>query len=381
MDKLLFDETPEYEELSDVDKKIEFKKRIGQLTKEELKLRIEHKIKQHKLLMSGGLDLKPTKKKRPKKKVDPVENTKYTPPKVAPKVVPKVAPKVVSRVVPKVAPKVAPKVHDGKSVTNKTAVTSSNANLLSYINNQEADPEFKKINEILKQNIGTTTELPTGYSRTKLQNNNLINKTHVDNFNLYNIKNKIKNRQHNVNPALTRNDVVRNFSTSINNEPVEDVCTIINKQIFTVLNWHEQRLNKFIENEKILNQTIGQLKNELDGIKKNMKNINSQKYYLDFTTLRLNDRKVRVIQSSWRYYKFKRSLFAVKIQRWYRYKKHVKDAADEVAIMVNNIINMQNEAAQIAEYLSSLNGKQKLPLQKLHLIREKIMNRQKSLKN
>ena len=165
-----------------------------------------------------------------------------------------------------------------------------------------------------------------------------------------------------------------------NNSLIQDSVNIINpRDNVRVLKWHEQRLNDYIDIINIQKNQIDNLKKIVLELNKNVDSLYYNSIYKDIN-IKLHDKSIRKIQSTWRFYKFRISYNAIKLQRWYRYIKNVKNVANEVEEFIVNISNIKKQTADISKFLSSFNSKQALPLERLREIQKKIVQTTRSFR-
>ena len=146
-----------------------------------------------------------------------------------------------------------------------------------------------------------------------------------------------------------------------------------------VLKWHEQRLNDYVDVINKQQDIINKLAEHFDFYSENYTNMHFNSKYTDFNTIKLYDNKIRKIQSVWRNYKFRKSMSSIKIQRWFRYVKNVKNVSNEVQEFINNIAAVQKQTNDISNFLNSLDSKKALPLQRLKEIKQKLIKQQEVL--
>lgn len=235
--------------------------------------------------------------------------------------------------------------------------------------------EEKKANKKLRNNMKNLNDenLQKGYSQGsgELFFKNLDKVKHYD-TSLFNIDAPRDDRQKLINPSLKPPPVpARNFSR-LAGLRTAGVSTFDTDQILKVLGWHEQRILEYKQTQTTLYSVVKSMANDISVLKNVLKQVIKERDYIDFSTLKHNDNMIRKIQSTWRFYNFRRCCFAIKVQRWFRYKKNVRDVAAEVKDVINNIMSVKAEARQISSFLATLNSKKALPLDKLRKIKAKI---------
>ena len=431
---LLFDEEPDFLMLDKDEQKRVLKETVSKFTRQQKSERIKLKIESHKNVMRGGL---PPSSGPPmaRKKSTPAP-PKKTAPKKAPKKVPKKAPKKASAPSAPAAPaskkiedgdinnkigKIASKSTnvDGNSTRKRTKKNILNYDLLDFLEktdskegeiaqleNKKEEPNknvmlqknddedvvdlahIRRSNRKLESTMKDITDdsLPKGYSVVrKGQDPSLFvrdNKnTSIDEDIFYSFdRNVPMGRQQRMNPSLQTN--VANNSLGLNFRRLGGLNTDNNtvnfnrNQIVTVLKWHEQRINDYKnviktngENIVLLNKKINKLVTYID------KKFNEPDY-VDFSTIKSWNINSRKIQSTWRNHIFKKSVAAIKIQRWFRYKKNVEVVVDEVQEFLQELMQIRSEASQITTYLKGFDSKKALPLDKLRKIKKRMKERQ-----
>jgi hypothetical protein len=97
--------------------------------------------------------------------------------------------------------------------------------------------------------------------------------------------------------------------------------------------------------------------------------VENKTIYTDYDTLVIRDKSIRKIQSTWRRYKFITSYYAIRIQRWFRYKKNVACVQKDVKAFFDDLRQLQDEADKMQRYLKTFNQGEALPLDKLKKIK------------
>ena len=154
-----------------------------------------------------------------------------------------------------------------------------------------------------------------------------------------------------------------------------------NSEVIKVFGWHETRLNQYKDALEFLDKKFEEMVNYTMFLEKRIYKLENDTVYTDYNTLLDRDNSIRKIQSTWRWYKFRRSVNAIFIQRWFRYKKNVVEVSDDVQKFLLNFRAMQEEAKNMEDYLLSLNSAKALPLNKLKQIKNKMKNRLTKVQN
>ena len=156
---------------------------------------------------------------------------------------------------------------------------------------------------------------------------------------------------------------------------------ISNKDIIKVFQWHETRLNTYKNALKLSQEKFEQMENYIKFLEKRIYKLENDTVYTDYTTLLLRDNSIRKIQSTFRWYKFRRSYNAILLQRWFRYKKNVIEVSDDVKKFFDDIKILREETRSMEDYLQSLNGSKALQLNKLKEIKDTMKKRLSRVKN
>ena len=154
-----------------------------------------------------------------------------------------------------------------------------------------------------------------------------------------------------------------------------------NADIIRVFKWHESRLNKYKKALELSQEKFEELENYINFLEKRLYRLENDTVYTDYTTLLSRDIAIRKIQSTWRWYKFKRSYNAILLQRWFRYKKNVIEVSDDVKKFFDDIKTLREETKNMEGYLQSLNSSKALPLNKLKEIKDTMKKRLSRVKN
>jgi hypothetical protein len=414
---LLFDETVEYLDMTKEEQKSYFNKKMDSLNKEQIKERVQLKIKRHKDRMSGGLkpetqDPKTThrnkrnnqwnldndkndkndkkekqavleKKDKMKKSLSSDDNKKLNGKKV----------KYYSGAEKKKSEPPKPKhkfQEDGQTIRGSTKRNIENKDILSYVEDEEDDInknakiqlEIKESNKKLKESMKKVTKYSVikGYSTIKKKDNNIddierIGKIKFD-------RNILFDRQQKLNPSLLNNVEKFNILKKTDKTEIEKLnnTTVISApDALRVLKWHEQRLNDYVDVINKQQDFINKLTQDYRLLTENYVNIQFNSKYNDLNTIKLHNNKIRKIQSTWRNYMIRKSVSSIKIQRWFRYVKNVKNVSDEVQEFINSIAEVQKQTTDISNFLNSLNSKKALPLERLKEIKQKLIKQQEVL--
>jgi hypothetical protein len=412
---LLFDETIEYFNLSKDEQKSEFKKKMASFSGEQVKRRIQLKIERHRERMVGALkpNSKNSKVEHIKKRRDQwniennkkVENVKSKVNNVTKKEklkndvfnennnnnFNKKNVKYYSGLEEKKEIKKQKKKfqESGQTIRKSTKKNIKNEKLLNYVDkddeeklneNSDIQLEIRESNKKLKDSMKKVTEYSVikGYSTINKKDRKSDNISRIGNITYE--RNVLLEKQNKLNPSLLikKNKNVSDRSKNKNNNNINNV-EISNVESLKVLKWHEQRLNEYIEIMNQQNEQIKNLNNLVNNMSKNMNLINFKVEYPDFNTIKSRDIMIRKIQSTWFYYKFKKSFNSIKIQRWYRYVKNVRNVAIEVQEFINDMVNIQKQTSNISKFLSSLDSKKALPIERLKNIKEKLSKQQNVL--
>jgi len=411
---LLFDETVEYVNMSKKEQKAFFKRRMGSLSGEQVKKRIQLKIDRHKERMKGAL-----KPNSSKSKLDHDEKRKeqWNIEKRVQNVKSKVSNNVKKNNLkknvfneknnkitnkknvtyysgledkPPEKKKPVKKFQEkGQSIRQSTKKNENNNDLLSYVEKNEKIEEekntniqldIKESNKKLKDSMKKVTEYSVikGYSTINKKNKKPDNISRIGNITYE--RNVLIETQNKLNPSLLikKNKRISNNSKKKVNNKNENI-EMTNSESLKVLKWHEQRLNEHIDIINQQNEQIVNLNKLVNLLNETINLFNFKLEYPNFEVIKTRDNMIRKIQSTWRYYKFKKSVSSIKVQRWYRYVKNVKNVANEVQEFINEIFDIQKQTSNISKFLSSLDSKKALPLDRLKIIKQRLNKQQNIL--
>lgn len=416
--KLLFDEYPDYLDLSKSEQKEYFKKKMSEFNDLEKKERVRLKIEKHKNIMSGGLKPKPKTKEDHEKKrknqwnLDDSSN-KSSSNKSSSNLNERKKNELKKDVMnennndlegknvkyysgaEKKKPKIKKKKkyqEEGQTIKTSTKKNDENSGVLNYVEEEEKEEDeinknsriqldIKESNKKLKEKMKKVTEYSfKGYSNLKKRDVKDDNISRIGNITYQ--RNVLIQQQKKLNPSLIieKNKKIAEISKKKNNSLIQDSVNIINpRDNVKVLKWHEQRLNDYIDIINIQKNQIDNLKKLVLELNKNVDSLYYNSIYKDINIIKLHDKSIRKIQSTWRFYKFRISYNAIKLQRWYRYIKNVKNVANEVEEFIVNISNIKKQTTDISKFLSSFNSKQALPLERLREIQKKLFKQQEVL--
>ena len=187
---------------------------------------------------------------------------------------------------------------------------------------------------------------------------------------------------------MQRNSVEQPITSNMNFKRLgglrnSDAPTIVmsHSDIIKVFQWHEIRLNTYKNALKLSQEKFEQMENYIKFLEKRIYKLENDTVYTDYTTLLLRDNSIRKIQSTFRWYKFRRSYNAILLQRWFRYKKNVIEVSDDVKKFFDDIKILREETRSMEDYLQSLNGSKALPLNKLKEIKDTMKKRLSRVKN
>lgn len=408
---LLFDETPEYLDMSKDEQKVYFKKKMDSLNKEQVQERVILKIKRHKDMMSGALKPAPQDpktahrnkrknqwdlndnndddtKKEKQTNVSKKENIKNTMSKDDNK---KLKDKNVKYYSGGEKKKEAPKPkakfqEDGQSIRGNTKKNTDNKGILDYVEddselnkNAKIQLEIKESNKKLKESMKKVTKYSVikGYSKLKrkdLKSNNISRIGKIQ-FN----RNILKETQDKINPSLLKNKQPVVIKKNEKEKIDMSISYINGNQALQILKWHEKRLDDYanvINNQQVF---INKLTDTIEYYSENYSNLYYNSLYKDFNTIKNQDTSIRKIQSIWNFHKFRQSVSVIKIQRWFRYVKNVKTVSNEVQEFIDNISAVHAATSDINKFLLSLDSKKALPLQRLKEIKQKLIKQQEAL--
>ena len=412
---LLFDETPEYLDMTNEEQKKFFKEKMESFNKEQVQERVQLKIKRHKERMAGGLkpetqDPKTThrnkrknqwnldtnnnnskkekeavseKKDKMQKTMSNDDNKKLSGKKV----------KYYSGAEKKKPepPKPKPKFQEeGQTIRGSTKKNKENNAVLSYVEeeddeinkNAKIQLEIKESNKKLKESMKKVTKYSVikGYSMVKKKDMKPDNISRIGKIKFD--RNILKDRQNKLNPALIKKDTTSAPLKKTNKEDVDKLnsANIISAtDALKVLKWHEERLNNYVDIINKQQEFIDKLTDHFNFYSENYPSMFFNSKYSDLNTIKIHDKSIRMLQATWRYYTFRKALASIKVQRWFRYVKNVKNVSDEVQEFINNIAAVQKQTNDISKFLSSLDSKKALPLQRLKEIKQKLIKQQEVL--
>ena len=155
--------------------------------------------------------------------------------------------------------------------------------------------------------------------------------------------------------------------------------SINGNQALQILKWHEKRLDDYADVINTQQEFIDKLTNTIEYYSENYSALYFNSLYKDLNTIKLQDISIRKIQSIWNTYMFRKSVAAIKVQRWFRYVKNVKNVSEEVQEFIENIAAVHAATSDINNFLLSLDSKKALPLQRLKEIKQKIIKQQEVL--
>jgi hypothetical protein len=417
---LLFDESVEYLDMPKEKQNDYFKEKMEKLNPNQVKERIALKIQRHRDRMVGALKPsdnmtskeKHVKKRRDQWSSDPVSNVKTNKPvdsrilnnnsqkkneiinefsqtdnkNMSGKNV-----KYYSGADKKEPPKVKKIFQEGQSTRGSTKKNGENTGILNYVEekkettndslkNSKIHLEIKESNKKLKKKMKKITEYSVikGYQKIPKKD---ITPDGISRIGKINFQRSIlTTRQKKLNPTLIKPPSP--ISNKIKRKPevdVKDSEGISGHQSLKVLKWHEQRLDEY---KQIIDQQDKKIKEMQEFSNNLLENLVSTFYftqYTDFNTVKHHDNMIRKIQSTWRFYKFKKSIVSVKIQRWYRYLKNVKAVSSEVQEFITDIMTVKQQTSDISKFLLSLDSKKALPLERLKIMKQKLNLQMKSL--
>lgn len=411
---LLFDENSEYLDMTKEEQKPYFNKKMNALNKDQIQERVQLKIKRHKERMSGGLkpektDPKTThrnkrknqwnldnKKKGQKEKEVILEKKDKIQKSLSNDDNKKLQGKNVkyySGVEKKKPEPPKPKSkfqEDGQTIRGSTKKNQENKSILNYVEDGEDDInknakiqlEIKESNKKLKESMKKVTKYSVikGYSTMskrdiKSDNISRIGKIKFD-------RNILTDRQQKLNPSLLKKNNKNNILKKTDKNDLDKLnnTTVISApDALMVLKWHEQRLNDYVDVINKQQDFINMLTQDYRFLTENYNNMYFKSKYTDFNTIKLHDNKIRKIQYFWNKYMFRKNVSAIKIQRWFRYVKNVKNVSDEVQEFIKQFAAVQKQTNDISKFLNSLNSKKALPLEKLKEIKQKLIKQQEVL--
>ena len=412
---LLFDETAEYLDMTKEEQKSYFKEKMSALNKEQVNERVQLKIKRHKDRMSGGLkpenqDPKTTHRNKRKnqwnldnnndnnknnKEKEDVEEKKNKIQKSLSNDNKELKGKNVkyysgSEKKKPAPPKPKPRFQeDGQTIRGSTKKNKENKTILDYVEddddeinkNAKIQLEIKESNKKLKESMKKVTSYSVikGYSTVKKKDMKPDSISRIGNIKFH--RNILIERQQKINPPLIKKEKgeILQKTNQSDIDKLNNATVISATDALRVLKWHEQRLNDYVDVINKQQDIINKLAEHFDFYSENYTNMHFNSKYTDFNTIKLYDNKIRKIQSVWRNYKFRKSMSSIKIQRWFRYVKNVKNVSNEVQEFINNIAAVQKQTNDISNFLNSLDSKKALPLQRLKEIKQKLIKQQEVL--
>lgn len=412
---LLFDETAEYLDMTKEEQKKFFKEKMETLNKEQIQERVQLKIKRHKERMAGGLKPEtqdPKTAHRNKRKnqwnLDTNNNNNSKKEKEAVSEKKDKIQKTMSnddnnklngknvkyysgaeKKKPE-PPKPKPKFQEeGQTIRGSTKKNNQNRDVLNYVEDEEDELnknakiqlEIKESNKKLKESMKKVTKYSVikGYSTVKKKDMKPDNISRIGKIKF--ARNILKDRQNKLNPALLKKEK-KNVLKKTNQKDVDELnnATVISAtDALKVLKWHEERLNNYVDIINKQQEYIDKLTDRFNFYSENYISMYFNSKYSDLNTIILHDKSIRKLQSTWRYYTFQKAFASIKVQRWFRYVKNVKNVSDEVQEFINNIAAVQKQTNDISKFLSSLDSKKALPLQRLKEIKQKLIKQQEVL--
>jgi len=411
---LLFDESAEYLDMSKEEQKAYFKEKMASFNKEQVQERVALKIKRHKERMAGGL--KPetqdpktahrnkrknqwnldnqNKKENSEKQAnsDKKENINKTLSSDDNKKLKGKNVKYYSGATKKKPepPKPKPKFQEeGQSIRASTKKNSENKVILDYVDDEDDELnknakiqlEIKESNKKLRESMKKITKYSVikGYSTLKKKDLKPDNISRIGKIKFN--RNILKETQNKINPSLIKEkpSIQSNNTNKKDDNNVSNATTISASRALQVLKWHESRLDDYeniINNQKIV---IEKLTETLNFYTENYTSLFFNSKYKDLNTIKLQDISIRKIQAVWNYYTFRKNVSAIKVQRWFRYVKNVKNVSQEVQDFINNIAAVQAATSDINKFLLSLDSKKALPLDRLKEIKQKLIKQQEVL--
>ena len=412
---LLFDESAEYLDMSKEEQKAYFKEKMATLNKEQVQERVALKIKRHKERMAGGL--KPetqdpktahrnkrrnqwnldkddnndnnNKKKEKQANVSKKENIKKTMSKDDNKKLNGKKVKYYSGNEKKKPepPKPKPKFQEeGQSIRGSTKKDSEHKNVLEYVDeddelnkNAKIQLEIKESNKKLKESMKKVTKYSVikGYSTLKKKELKRDNISRIGKIQFN--RNILKETQQKLNPSLLKNKPEPPIKKNEKEKIDVSSSSINGNQALQILKWHEKRLDDYADVINTQQEFIDKLTNTIEYYSENYSALYFNSLYKDLNTIKLQDISIRKIQSIWNIYMFRKSVAAIKVQRWFRYVKNVKNVSEEVQEFIENIAAVHAATSDINNFLLSLDSKKALPLQRLKEIKQKLIKQQEVL--
>jgi len=410
---LLFDETSEYLDMSKEERAVYFKKKMESLNKEQVQERVALKIKRHKDMMSGAL--KPAQKDpktshRNKRKnqwnldnndnndnnnkkekqadVSKKENIKKTMSTDDNKKLDGKKVKYYSGADKKKPEPPKPKSkfqEDGQSIRGSTKKNTDNKGILDYVDDDDGELnknakiqlEIKESNKKLKESMKKVTKYSVikGYSTLKKKDLKPDNISRIGKIKFN--RNILKETQLKLNPSLLKKEapIIKNNKEKMNT----NLNNITGNQALQILKWHEKRLDDYADVINKQQEFINKLTNSIEYYSENYNTLYYNSLYKDLDTIKNQDISIRKIQSKWNFYKFRKSMAVIKVQRWFRYVKNVRNVSNEVQEFIDNIAAVHAATSDINKFLLSLDSKKALPLQRLKEIKQKLIKQQEVL--
>jgi len=135
--------------------------------------------------------------------------------------------------------------------------------------------------------------------------------------------------------------------------------------LLTVLKWHEERFSKFEEFKE-------EVRSSLENIQKSISKLTKKSTYVNLSFHGKYNTAANTIIKYWRLYLFRRSISAIKIQRYYRYWVNVKQMNSQIMTVMNKLNKMKKQMRICGGFLNTFDPKKPLPLDKLKDIHSRI---------
>jgi len=416
---LLFDESAEYLDMTKDEQQKYFKEKMSSFNKEQVQERVTLKIKRHKERMSGGLkpetqDPKTAHRNKRKNQWNLDENNNNNnnnnnKEKQAPVSKKENIQKTLSNDDNKKLsgknvkyysgsekkkpepPKPKPKFQEeGQSIRGSTKKNTDNKKILDYVEDDEDDLnknakiqlEIKESNKKLRESMKKVTKYSVikGYSTLKKKDLKKDNISRIGRIRFN--RNILKETQKKLNPSLLKKKPTDAPIKKNENEKMNTSATSINgNKALQILKWHERRLDDYAEVINKQQEFIDKLTSTIEFYSENYTSLYYNSIYKDYETIKIHDINIRKIQSTWNHYVFRKSVSAIKVQRWFRYVKNVKNVSDEVQEFITNIAAVHEATKDINKFLLSLDSKKALPLDRLKEIKQKLIKQQEVLES
>ena len=182
-----------------------------------------------------------------------------------------------------------------------------------------------------------------------------------------------KNYGKEFNPSLRNNDNYKNktdFSrlsglTRNQREIFSERIGPNGPDLLTILKWHEERLHNYEVFKNDITKTLENIQNSIS-------NLSRKSTYVNIDYHEKYNKSASVIIGFWRMYRLRKCIFAIKIQRYYRYWKNVKKMNSQILNVMQKLNKIKKQMGICGGYLSSFDPRKPLPLGELKDIHDRI---------